>query len=598
MSRLRRAVLVVSSAATLIAVAVMTPIWAQGAAAVTGPELIAAGDIGDCATTAGAAATAALVGASSGTVAPLGDANGADISLAQYQQCYGPRWGQYLSRTRPAVGNRDVEVSGPTGYYSYFGASAGPAGKGYYSYSLGTWHIVVLNSSCARAGGCAAGSPQESWLRADLAAHPGMCTLAYWHRPLFTSGSVHAASASVRPLFQALYDAQADVVINAHNEQYERFAPQTPTGAASPNRGIRQFVVGTGGWGHEPFGTIAANSEVRNSTTFGVLTMTLGTGAFSWQFQPIAGQTFTDTGTGTCHRVSPSPSPSPSGSPTPSPSPSPSPSPTPTPPPGTATLLAAGDISTCSNTNDTATANLIKARSGTVAAIGDLAYENGTAAVFANCYNPTWGQFKDRTRPVPGNHEYNTAGAAPYYNYFGAAAGPRGQGYYSYDLGSWHIVALNSQCSDVGGCGAGSPQERWLRADLAAHPALCTLAYIHQGPFSSGATHDGVAAVRPLFQALYDNHAEVVLSGHEHNYERFAPQTPARVASPTGVRAFVVGTGGRSHYSFGTISPNSQVRNNTTYGVLQLTLDQGTYSWRFLPVAGQTFTDTGSDTCH
>ncbi len=591
---IRRAISVMSVAAVVTAAGVAAPIWAQRAAAVTGPELVAAGDIGDCDTTDGAAATAALVGAGTGTVAALGDANGADVSLTQYQRCYGPRWGQYLSRTRPTAGNRDVEISGSTGYYSYFGNAAGPAGRGYYSYGVGSWHIVVLNSSCARVGGCAAGSAQERWLRSDLAAHPGMCTLAYWHRPLFTSGAARGGATSMRPLFQALYDAQADIVINAHSQQYERFAPQTPTGAASPTRGIRQFVVGTGGLGHEPFGAIAANSEVRNGTTFGVLKMTLGAGQFSWRFQPVAGQTFTDEGTGNCHRASPSPSPT--GSPSHSPSPSPSPSPTPTP--GTATVLAAGDISTCSNTNDTATADLIKSRPGTVVALGDLAYENGTAAMFANCYNPTWGQFKNRTRPVPGNHEYNTAGATPYYDYFGAAAGPRGRGYYSYEVGSWHVVALNSECSDIGGCSAGSPQERWLRADLAAHPAQCTLAYIHDPLFSSGRTHDGVERIRPLFEALHDNHADVVLAGHEHNYERFAPQTPARVASPTGIREFVVGTGGKSHYGFGAISPNSEVRNSTAYGVLELTLAQGSYSWKFLPIAGQTFTDAGSGTCH
>jgi hypothetical protein len=232
------------------------------AAQVTGSVLLAVGDIGNCSNTAGATATAHLIGGNTGTVATLGDADGSDISLAQYQQCYGPRWGQYLSRTSPAPGNRDLEVTGTTGYYNYFGAAAGPTGLGYYCYDLGTWHIVVLNSSCGRVpGGCDATSAQGKWLTADLAANPNTCTLAYWHRPLFTSGAVNPGAGTMRQLFQILYDHHADVVLNAHNLQYagaeivlngdthnyERFAPQTPNGAADPAHGIREWVVGTGG---------------------------------------------------------------------------------------------------------------------------------------------------------------------------------------------------------------------------------------------------------------------------------------------------------------------------------------------------------------
>lgn len=262
-------------------------------------------------------------------------------------------------------------------------------------------------------------------------------------------------------------------------------------------------------------------------------------------------------------------------------------------------LLAAGDIATCDRDLDEQTARLLDREPGTVAAVGDTVYETGTAAEFANCYDPTWGRHKARTRPAVGNHEYLTPNAAGYFGYFGAAAGDPDKGYYSYDLadGRWHVVVLNSNCSRVGGCHVGSPQEQWLRADLAANPTRCTLAYWHHPVFSSGERQR--PEVLPLFQALYDNHAEIVISGHAHQYERFAPQTPTRAAAPLrGIRQFVVGTGGRSlQQDFGTVVPNSEVRNGTTYGVLRLTLLEDGYQWRFLPVLGQTFSDAGTDIC-
>jgi len=268
---------------------------------------------------------------------------------------------------------------------------------------------------------------------------------------------------------------------------------------------------------------------------------------------------------------------------------------------GDNTILAAGDIASCGSDRDEATARLLDQQPGTVAAIGDTVYESGTAAEFANCYAPTWGRHKARTRPAVGNHEYLTPGAAPYWAYFGAAAGPAGRGYYSYSLPGapdWHIVVLNSNCSQVGGCQFGSAQEQWLRADLAAHPTRCTLAYWHHPTFSSGGRES--TAVLPLMEDLYAAGAEIVLNGHNHQYERFAPQTPTRMASATrGIREFVVGTGGRSlQQSFPTIAPNSQVRNGSTYGVLRLILHSDGYLWRFLPINGQAFTDSGEDTCH
>ena len=261
-------------------------------------------------------------------------------------------------------------------------------------------------------------------------------------------------------------------------------------------------------------------------------------------------------------------------------------------------LLAAGDIADCSSVGDTATAALVGVTAGTVVTLGDNVYGRGTARQFANCYGPTWGRFKSRTRPSPGNHDYGTPGAIGYFNYFGAAAGPRGKGWYSYEAGDWHVVVLNSNCTVVA-CWKGSEQERWLRADLAAHSHQCTLAYWHHPRFSSDARHGNNAAVGPFWQALYDYGADLVLSGHAHDYERFAPQTPAGAFDPAfGIRQIVVGTGGRSHYGFGGVKPNSQVRNGTAFGVLKLTLHPQSYDWRFLPQAGKTFTDSGTAACH
>jgi hypothetical protein len=184
--------------------------------------------------------------------------------------------------------------------------------------------------------------------------------------------------------------------------------------------------------------------------------------------------------------------------------------------------------------------------------------------------------------------------AAGYFDYFGELAGTPGEGYYSYDLGDWHIIALNSIIQ----VSAGSPQEQWLRSDLAAHPAVCTLAYWHYPLFSSGIVHGGDPSMRPLWQALYDYGADVVLTGHEHNYERFAPQDPQGNADPVrGIREFVVGSGGRSHYGFGAPVPNSEARNGDTYGLLKLTLHLTSYSWEFIPEPGKTFTDSGNAPC-
>ncbi len=264
-----------------------------------------------------------------------------------------------------------------------------------------------------------------------------------------------------------------------------------------------------------------------------------------------------------------------------------------------AVLVGAGDIADCRDLSGAeATAKLLQQTPGTVMAVGDLAYPDGSKENFA-CYDKTWGRVKARTRPAPGNHEFVAPGAAPYFEYFGAAAGDPQNGYYSYELGTWHILVLNSECADVGGCGAGSRQEKWLRADLAAHPAACTLAYWHKPLFSSGSAHGNDVSVKPLWQALYDANADVVVTGHDHDYERFALQNANGAADPArGIREFVVGTGGKNQRPFGDIDANSEARNADAFGVLKLTLHPGSYDWQFIPVAGKTFVDSGSGKCH
>jgi hypothetical protein len=265
----------------------------------------------------------------------------------------------------------------------------------------------------------------------------------------------------------------------------------------------------------------------------------------------------------------------------------------------TAVLVGAGDIARCSAEGDEATAQLVEGIEGTVFTAGDNAYPNGTEEQFDECYDPTWGRFKARTRPALGNHDYRTANGAPYFDYFGSAAGEPGRGYYSYDLGTWHIVVLDSNCDHVeGGCDAGSPQERWLRADLDANAAECILAYWHHPRFSS-ARHGNDIDVAPFWDVLYEAGGEVVVTAHDHTYERFAPQDPEAVADPArGIRQFVVGTGGGPLYQFESIAANSEVRYNESYGVLKLTLGPGSYEWEFLPVGENEFTDTGSGSCH
>lgn len=269
--------------------------------------------------------------------------------------------------------------------------------------------------------------------------------------------------------------------------------------------------------------------------------------------------------------------------------------PPPPPPPGSGVVfVGSGDIGDCGRDGKEQTAKLLDAIPGTVYTTGDNAYPDGTDEDFANCYDASWGRHKARTYPSPGNHDYHTSGATGYYKYYGANAGPAGRGYFSFDLGDWHIISLNSNVS----MSSTSAQVTWLKADLAATTKQCVLAYWHHPRFSSG-DHGNNSSTQPLYQALYEANADLILTGHDHSYERFAPQTHTGAADPVrGIRQFVIGTGGRSFYDFGTIKPNSEVRNTGTWGVLKFTLYADRYDWEFVPVAGKTFTDTGTQMCH
>jgi hypothetical protein len=277
-----------------------------------------------------------------------------------------------------------------------------------------------------------------------------------------------------------------------------------------------------------------------------------------------------------------------------------------------AELVGAGDIADCDGPGDDATANLLDGfPNATVFTLGDNAYELGLASEYANCYDPTWGRFKARTRPSLGDHDYADGAdptAAGYFGYygsilapFGASAGDPNRGYYSFDSGTWHVVVLNAICGGVASGCSNSGQLAWLASDLAAHPASCTMALFSAPRWSSGSVHGNNSGVQNYWAALHDAGVDLMLSGDDHDYERFAPQDANGNYKANGLREIVVGTGGRSHYLFnngGVVRANSEVRNDTAYGVLRLVLRSGGYEWEFVPEAGRTFMDSGSDSCH
>jgi acid phosphatase type 7 len=263
--------------------------------------------------------------------------------------------------------------------------------------------------------------------------------------------------------------------------------------------------------------------------------------------------------------------------------------------PGTATtaatttvLVGAGDIADCNAAGDEATAILLDRLPGTVFTVGDNAYQSGTAGEFASCYEPTWGRHPHPTRPSPGNHDYKTPGASGYYDYFGKRAGPERRGYYAYNAGAWRVYSLNSEVMT-------DTQVEWLKADLAAHPNSCSLAYWHRPRYSSG-RHGNYYGAKRFWGPLYRAGVEVVVNGHDHNYERFAPMRPDGSRYWRGIQQFVVGTGGTALRPFADIKPNSLVRQSSAHGVLELELRDGDYSWHFISVDGS-FTDSGTRRC-
>jgi acid phosphatase type 7 len=268
---------------------------------------------------------------------------------------------------------------------------------------------------------------------------------------------------------------------------------------------------------------------------------------------------------------------------------------------GSHVLLAAGDIAECENQGDEATAEILaRFPDATIQTLGDNAYPRGTSTDFDACYGPSWGRYKERTWAASGNHDHSTKDAQGYSDYFGSRAGPFDKYYYSYDLGSWHIVVLNGDCWRIEGCEVGDPQVQWLRDDLTAHPSLCTLAVAHRPPFSSGRYGEpsDTRRVQPIWQSLYEQGVELFLTAHEHSYERFAPMNAAGDADENGTLLVVVGTGGGNLRPFRNPPlTTTESRSADAWGVLELDLRPDGYDFEFLPVAGKSFTDSGSGVC-
>src|SRR5438094_518927 len=487
-----------------------------------------------------------------GTVIAVGDNAYPDGTSADYKNCYNPTWGRFKARTKPVPGNHDYITTHASGYFNYFGAAAGASGKGYYSYDLGDWHVVALNSNITMN----VGSPQEVWLRADLAKSTKRCTLAYMHHPLFSSGN-EGAHIETRPLWVDLYNAGAELVIVGHDHDYERFAPQSPTGVADSIRGIREIVVGTGGGGLFDVKAPVPNSERLENHTLGVLKLTLHTASYSWKFLPVAGKTFGDSGSTACHDAPSAVNHAP-------------------------TAVPGGPYS---------------GLAGSAVAFNGTGSSDPDGDAFS--YAWSFGDGATGTGATP-NHEYATGMADGSFDYFGDRAGPRGLGYYSFDVGAWHVIVLNSNGTYVP-FNTGSAQDQWLQGDLAANSKKCTLAFWHVPRFFSSNTPGFTSSgpIKAIWNRLYAAGADVVLNAQQHHYERFAPMNPAGLVDPAyGIKEFNVGTGGEGLATTDTVvAANSEVLA-FAFGVLKLTLYADRYTWQFVPMRGETFSDVGSGTCH
>src|SRR6266566_4615678 len=514
--------------------------------------LVGAGNIARCDRT-NDEATANLLDAIPGTVFALGDNTYPGGTAGTYTNCYNPTWGRQKARTYPAVGNHEYDSSSTAaGYFGYFGAAGGDPTKGYYSYELGAWHVIVLNSNNTFVS-TAVGSPQELWLKADLAANTKQCIVAMWHHPRFYS----TTSSSFTPTAPAV-NAGPDVTAATGGTVTVTATFADP----GPNDAPWTYTV-TWGDGSSTSGAASSKSApiaaAHVYTTIGLdsvrVTLTNAFGLSGSDVLAVQANT-----------------------------------------PGAPILVGAGDIADGTTKGDSLTATVLDGIAGTVFTLGDNAYPMGASTDYTKWYNPTWGRHKARTRPVPGNHEYSNGAAPGYFGYFGAIAGDPSKGYYSYNLGDWHIIALNSEL-DVTPAGA---EVQWLRTDLALYSKKCTLAYWHEPRFVSGIVIISNPKYQTLWDTLYAYGVDVVLNGHKHSYERLAPQSPAQQLDTLyGIRAFVVGTGGTGVDGGNPPAvPNSEVRNTTTWGVLKLTLNTGGYSWQFIPVAGQSFADAGSGLCH
>ncbi|NND01297.1 MAG: hypothetical protein HKN91_00785 [Acidimicrobiia bacterium] len=262
-------------------------------------------------------------------------------------------------------------------------------------------------------------------------------------------------------------------------------------------------------------------------------------------------------------------------------------------------LVAAGDVAKCGLDGAHQTADLLDRifaeRNGTLALLGDGAYQDGTPSEYANCYDPTWGRHKSRTKPAPGNHDYNTRDAAGYFDYFGARAGDPDKGYYAYDIGNWRIISLNTECDEIGGCGQSSAIYQWLDNQLQNNPRQCVLAYGHRPRFDSG-PHENDSSLEHLWDLLYDAGTDVVLSGHSHNYQRYAKIDSNGQAANDGMRAFIVGTGGTNLRNIDNPHPRLRASEDEEHGVLVLELSAGRYTWEFVNVDDRVL-DAGSGTC-